>query len=120
RRPKIFGDGTQSRDFTHVANVVAANLLAATTPGISGRVYNLACGESLSVADLLRQICRILDRPFDPEFAPPRTGDILHSWADISEARKDLGYQVEMPLEAGLEETVRWYAAEHLRTRKNA
>ncbi len=120
RRPKIFGDGTQSRDFTHVANVVAANLLAATVPGISGRVYNLACGESLSVAELLRQICRILDRPFDPEFAPPRTGDILHSWADISAVRKDLGYQVEMPLEAGLEETVRWYAAEHLRSRKIA
>jgi UDP-glucose 4-epimerase len=120
RRPKIFGDGTQSRDFTYVANVVAANLLAAQTPGISGRVYNLACGQSLSVADLLRQICQILDRPSDPEFAPPRTGDILHSWADISAARRDLGYEVEVSLEAGLETTVKWYAEEYSRARAAA
>lgn len=120
RRPVIFGDGSQSRDFTYVANVVAANLLAAQVPGVSGRVFNLACGASLSVGDLLRHICRILDLPFDPQYAPPRTGDILHSWADITAARRDLGYEVQVSLEEGLETTVRWYAAEHLKQRAGA
>lgn len=109
RRPTIYGDGTQSRDFTFVGNVVQANLLAAEAPGISGRVYNVACGSSLSVLDLLKMICEMLDVPFDPEFAPPRVGDVLHSWADISAARRDLRYEPETDLRTGLRQTVDWF-----------
>lgn len=109
RQPTIFGDGTQSRDFTYVANVVSANLKAAAAPGVSGKLYNVACGASLSVLDLLKQICRLLGKPFDPIFAPPRTGDVKHSWADISAARNDLGYEVEIDLHEGLEKTMAWY-----------
>jgi UDP-glucose 4-epimerase len=102
RRPTIFGDGSQSRDFTHVDNVVEANLRAATTPGVSGRVYNVACGGSLSVLELLQMICEMAGKPFDPVFAPPRTGDVLHSWADISAARRDLQYQPVTDMKTGL------------------
>lgn len=110
RTPTIFGDGTQSRDFTYVANVVGANLKGAAAKGVSGRVYNVACGSSLSVNDLLKKICRLLEVPFAPNYAPPRTGDVLHSWADISAARRDLGYTTEVDLDDGLRRTVEYYA----------
>ncbi|MGH7128514.1 MAG: NAD-dependent epimerase/dehydratase family protein, partial [Planctomycetaceae bacterium] len=109
RRPTIFGDGTQSRDFTYVENVVEANLRAAEAPEVSGRVYNVACGEPLSVLELLQEICGLLDRPCDPIFAPPRPGDVNHSWADISAARRDLGYEVKVDFAEGLRHTVAWY-----------
>jgi len=111
RRPKIFGDGEQSRDFTYVGNVVQANLKAAHAEGVSGKVYNTACGGSLSVNELLKQICRQLKVPFNPEYCPPRTGDVLHSWADISAAQRDLGYKPEITLEDGLAKTVDWFKA---------
>lgn len=109
RRPTIFGDGLQSRDFTYVANVVEANLRAAQAPGVSGKVYNIACGSSLSVLDLLEEICRLMGKPFNPEFGPARAGDVKHSWADISAAERDLNYAPTVDLHAGLKQTVDWY-----------
>ncbi len=109
KQPKIFGDGTQSRDFTYIDNVVEANILAANAQGVSGKVFNVACGGSLSVNDLLKEICNLLDKPFDPSYEPPRTGDVLHSWADISAAQKELGYSTKVSLEEGLKKTVEWY-----------
>jgi len=109
RTPKIFGDGSQSRDFVYVGNVVQANLLAATVPGVSGNVYNVASGERVGVGEMLKQICDLLDVPFAPEFAPPRAGDILHSWADISETTRDLGYVPETGFAEGLRDTVLAY-----------
>lgn len=108
----IFGTGEQSRDFVYVGNVVQANLLAATVPGVSGRVYNVASGKSITVLDLLHAICRELDRPFSPEFCPPRTGDVLHSWADISRLQKELGYRPEFSFEQGLKATLKYYVNE--------
>lgn len=112
-QPKIFGDGEQSRDFTFVGNVAAANLLAAEADAsaVSGNVYNVACGGSLSVNDLLRAICKSLDKPFDPIYLPPRTGDVKDSWADISAAQRDLGYQVEVEFEEGLRQTIDYYVS---------
>ena len=109
RRPTIFGDGSQSRDFTYVANVVEANLRAASVEGVSGKVYNIACGSSLSVIDLLEEICRLLGKPFNPDFGPARAGDVKHSWADISAAQRDLGYAPTVDLQVGLRKTVEWY-----------
>jgi len=117
RRPVIYGDGNQSRDFVFVENVVNANFLAATVEGVSGNVYNVASGQSLTVNELLTAICGILGTDFDPEYRPARTGDILHSGADISAARRDLGYDCVCDWQAGLEQTVRWYAEEHRRQR---
>jgi len=109
RTPRIYGNGEQSRDFVHVSDVVQANLLAATVPGVSGRVYNVATGSTIGILELLRLICEELGRPFQPEFHPPRTGDILHSWADISAIRKDLGYEPRMSLAQGLKDTLEFY-----------
>lgn len=115
RRPVIYGDGLQSRDFTYVGNVVRANLLAAEAPAatVSGKVYNAACGGSLNLLDLLREICGQLGKPFDPEFAAPRAGDVKHSWSDISAAQRDLGYSVAIDLREGLQRTVEWYVSAH-------
>lgn len=115
RRPTIFGDGTQSRDFVYVANAVQANLLAANAPNVSGKVFNVACGQSLSVLNLLRLICEHLHVPCDPIFAPPRPGDIHESWADISVAEKELGYRPQVSLHEGLQRTIDYYAQRHSR-----
>ncbi|TWU11790.1 UDP-glucose 4-epimerase [Symmachiella macrocystis] len=119
-RPTIYGDGEQSRDFTFVGNVADANLLAAEAAAekVSGNVYNVACGGSLSVNDLLRAICDSLNKPFDPIYAPARTGDVKNSWADISAAQRDLGYNPEIDFETGLKETIDYYVS--LATTANA
>jgi UDP-glucose 4-epimerase len=109
RRPTIFGDGSQSRDFTYVENIVHANWLAANAPGVSGKVYNIACGTSLSVAELLKEICRLIGREYDPIFAPPRAGDVQHSWADISAAQRELDYAPTVDFPTGLRRTIDWY-----------
>ncbi len=110
RRPKIFGDGTQSRDFTYVQNVVEANMRASLAEGASGNVYNVACGESLSILELLTEICSRLDVSCDPDFLPARAGDVKHSWADISATKRDLGYEVTVPWIEGLGPTIDFYA----------
>ena len=112
RQPVIFGDGLQSRDFTYVDNVVEANICAARAAGVSGNVYNIACGETLSVIDLLREICGHLNVPFDPRFEPPRPGDVKHSWADISAARRELGYEIQVDFAEGLKRTLDFYVAQ--------
>ncbi len=112
RRPTIFGDGSQSRDFTYVGNVVHANLLASQVSGVSGKVFNVACGQSLSVLDLLHLICDQLNVPFDPIFAPPRAGDVKDSWADISATERELGYRPQVGLTEGLQRTIDYYAKE--------
>ncbi len=114
-QPIIYGDGSQSRDFTHIDNVVQANLLASRAVGVSGRVYNCACGESLDLVTLLRMICEQLDVPFAPYFAPARVGDIQHSWADIYAATRDLGYTAQISVREGLAQTVAWYVEQHQR-----
>ena len=109
RPPRIYGTGEQSRDFVFVENVVDANLLASRASGVSGKVFNVASGKTISVAELLKKICDRLGYPFAPDFMPPRAGDVLHSWADISNTQRDLGYQVRFSLDEGLEKTLAFY-----------
>lgn len=115
RDPVVYGSGEQSRDFVHVSNVVSANVLAASVPKVSGRVYNVASGSSISVLELLRLICDFLGKRFTPEFRPPREGDVLYSSADISAATRDLGYVARVGLWEGLRETLNFYRQERLR-----
>lgn len=117
-QPVIYGDGSQSRDFTYVENVVEANLRAATAPGVSGRVYNAACGGSLDLITLLRVLCEELDVTFAPRFETARVGDVLHSWADVSAAERELNYRPAISVREGLKQTVTWYVAEHKKTLK--
>ncbi|RLC53628.1 MAG: LPS biosynthesis protein WbpP [Chloroflexota bacterium] len=111
--PTIYGDGHQSRDFTYVSNVVRANLLAATAPDVSGRVFNVACGERYTVLDLVAVLTEILGTHITPVHTAPRPGDVRHSLADITAAREALGYRVEVNFHEGLRRTVAWYR-EHI------
>jgi UDP-glucose 4-epimerase len=111
RQPRVHGDGHQSRDFTYVTNVVAANLLAITAPAAvcSGRVYNVAAGRRVSILELLDELGRLTGAVPEPAFGPDRPGDIRHSQADISAAGRDLQYEPVMGFEAGLREAVSWF-----------
>lgn len=114
RRPTIFGDGEQSRDFTFVQNVVEANLLACTAPNAAGRMFNIATGERQTLNDTFRILRRLIlpeEAKIEPAYAAPRSGDILHSLADISLAREVLGYRPKIFFEEGLKITVEWYRA---------
>jgi len=110
--PVIFGDGEQTRDFVYVEDVVQANLLAAETPGVSGEVFNVAAGESLSIGTLARMIAEILGRPLDPVHAPERAGDIRHSAADIGKIGAALGFRPFFSFRTGLERTIAWQQAQ--------
>ena len=109
RRPAIYGDGLQSRDFTYVQNVVEANVLACTAPGIAGEVFNVACGDRITVNSMLQQINKILGKDIQPIYAEPRAGDIKHSQADITKAQQKFGYKPRVSFEDGLRRTVEWY-----------
>ncbi len=110
-RPTIFGDGTQSRDFTFVHNAVHANLLAARNDKpINGDVINVACGVRISVNELAPMMCEMFGRPdLRPVHAPERAGDVKHSQADLTKARRVLGYEPVVDFREGLRATVEWY-----------
>jgi nucleoside-diphosphate-sugar epimerase len=103
----INGDGSHTRDFTYVANVVQANLLACGIPEAAGRVFNIAAGERYSLLDLLNALERVLGTPVDPEFIPVRVGDVPHSYADVGAARTVLGYVPSVGFADGLRLTVK-------------
>ena len=102
----IDGDGEQSRDFTYVANVVDATVRAADAPAASGEIVNVSAGAPVTINGLVDAIGRVLGRPVERTFGPPRAGDIRASWADGSRAREMLGYEPVIGLEEGLHHTV--------------
>jgi len=108
-RPVIYGDGEQSRDFTFVANIVAANIAAAESGAAGGEMFNIARGDRITVNALLAAVNDILGESIEPVHEPPRPGDILHSFADVEKARRGLGYEAATPFMDGLRATVRWY-----------
>lgn len=110
-QPTIFGDGSQSRDFTYIANVVSANLLACAAPqsNVVGEVFNIGTGSSQTLKKLYRLLALRLNWPGDAKYAAPRCGDIEHSEADIDKARRAFGYMPLVPFEEGLRVTTDWY-----------
>ena len=110
RAPIVHGDGTQSRDFTYITDVVAANLAAAAAPAAacSGRAYNIAGGASWTLLDILEILGRLLDVEPAPEFTDSRAGDVHRSQADASAAARDLQFSCKIPMEDGLARTVAW------------
>lgn len=111
QRPTIHGDGTTSRDFTYVRNVVDGNMLAAFTPDVTGEVFNIACGDSISLLELVRHLNRILGTSLEPVFGPARKGDVHFSRADIRKAKEILGYSPRVDFATGLSRTLDWYAS---------
>lgn len=110
--PVIYGDGEQTRDFVPVENVVAANLLACAAPRAAGQTINIGCGQAITVNRLAEMLVELTGARCRPEHGPARSGDILHSCADISRARDLLGYQVSVAPYDGLKATVAWYQAD--------
>ncbi len=108
KTPTIFGDGLQSRDFTFVTDVAEALIRAADTPGISGRVYNIGTGRGTNLLELIAALNRQLGTAVAPVHAPARAGDVRHSRADISRARRELGYDPKVAFEEGLAQTLAW------------
>lgn len=107
--PTVEWDGKQSRDFTYVANVVEANLRSCVTKGISGEVFNVACGTTVSVIDIVNMLNKILNTDVKPVFAPKRRGDVKKTCADIGRIRKLLKMTKLVNFEEGLRRTVKWF-----------
>jgi len=107
--PVIFGDGEQSRDFTYVDNVVRANLLAMSADRLQGEAINIACGERISLNQLLGILKEILGSKQLPIYEEPRQGDVKHSLADIRKGKEVLDYEPSVGIEAGLEKTVEFF-----------
>ncbi|HPO77753.1 MAG TPA: SDR family oxidoreductase [Thermoclostridium caenicola] len=109
-RPTIYGDGKQSRDFTYIENVIEANLKACKAPReVAGQAFNIAYGGRVYLIDLYYYLCKALDKNIEPIFGPERPGDIRHSHADISKARRLLGYNPDWSFKDGIKEAIEWY-----------
>ena len=119
--PTIFGDGTQSRDFTFVDNVVEANLLAcsATASAVAGRVFNVATGVARDLNEVVVLLREILQYRGEVRRGPERIGDVKHSVADLTCAEKSLGYKAIVDFEEGLRRTVEWYCQTHAASPSN-
>lgn len=104
--PVIFGDGEQSRDFTYVANVVDANIKAIDAPEVAGRAINVACGQRVTLNQLIAELQSLLGTRVDVAYAAPRSGDVRHSMADITLAHKLLHYEPSVSLREGLRNTI--------------
>ena len=109
KAPVIYGDGLQSRDFTYIENVVNANLLAAEAPGVAGKVFNAAGGQSISLLQLVAELNRLTGQALEPRFEAVRVGDVRSSMADISAAQRELGYECKVSWQEGLRRTLEFY-----------
>ena len=108
-QPTVYGDGEQSRDFTYIDNVVEANLLAAGVEHTSGEVLNIACGQAVTVNEVIKVINGVVGKKIEPIYAPLRAGDVKHSLADITLAKKTIGFEPKVSFEEGLRKAVDWY-----------
>ncbi|MGD0596239.1 MAG: SDR family oxidoreductase [Sedimentisphaerales bacterium] len=107
--PTIYGDGEQTRDFTYVDNVVEANLLAARAKQTKGEVVNIACGEAITVNAIIDMINKIVGKNIKPTYAPSNKGDVKHSLANISQAKKLIGFKPVVSFKDGLRKAIEWY-----------
>jgi len=107
--PTIYGDGEQSRDFTYIDNVVDANLLAARAEQTAGDVINIACGQAVTINEIIDMINKSLGKNIEPAYATPRPGDVKHSLADITAAKKLIGFKPAVPFLEGLQLAIDWY-----------
>jgi UDP-glucose 4-epimerase len=107
--PTIYGDGEQSRDFTYIDNVVEANLLAARARQTQGEVINIACGQAVTVNEIIDMINELLGKKVKPIYTDPRPGDVKHSLADITLAQKKIGFKPTVLFDDGLRKAIDWY-----------
>ena len=108
-QPTIFGDGRQYRDFIYVQDVVNANILAATTDGIGGTVFNIGTGNFVRINTVWKKICQLLNLNIEPKYAPKRPGDIIESVSNIDHAQKYLSFKPKFFFDEGLYKTLDWF-----------
>jgi nucleoside-diphosphate-sugar epimerase len=113
RSPTIYGDGEQSRDFSYVSNVVSANILACRAKDAKGQVINIACGRRYTINDLFSRLQRLLSSDVPAQYGSPRSGDVRHSLANISKAKRLLKYRPGISFGEGLRRTVVWFRKDH-------
>ncbi len=113
KRPTVYGDGYQSRDFVHVDDVVTANLLAASAENVSEEVFNIASGASITLNQLVNILNQVLGTQMKARYEPERIGDVKNSCASIEKAKRVLGYAPSTSFEEGLRRTVEWYAVQN-------
>ena len=106
---EVHGDGGQSRDFTYIDNVVEANVLAAGAPNVGGEVFNVGCGERIGLLEIVARLEAILGRPLERHHTEPRAGDVAHTLADVSKAKRLLGYTPLVGSDEGLARTVEYF-----------
>ncbi|MBI2162335.1 MAG: SDR family oxidoreductase [Candidatus Rokubacteria bacterium] len=106
---EVHGDGTQSRDFTYIDNVVEANLLAARAPEAGGEVFNVGCGDRVSLLEIVAKLEAILGRRLERRHTPPRAGDVPHTLADVGKAKRLLGYTPLLDFDEGFRRTVEYF-----------
>ncbi|MGH7275545.1 MAG: SDR family oxidoreductase [Candidatus Rokuibacteriota bacterium] len=106
---EVHGDGAQSRDFTYIDNVVEANVLAARAPGVGGEVFNVGCGERVSLLEIIAKLEAILGRRLSLQHTPPRAGDVPHTLADVAKAKRLLGYSPLVDFDEGFRRTVEYF-----------
>ncbi len=109
--PTVYGDGTQTRDFTFIENVVHANILAANASETKGQAINIACGQKVSVNDIIATINDLLGKKVPTNYVPRRKGDVMHSLADITQARQLIGYETKVSFDEGLKQAIDYYAS---------
>ncbi len=109
RPPTVYGDGEQTRDFTYIENIIEANLLAVKARQTRGEVINVACGESISINAIIKEINAVMGKNIRPNYVASRPGDIKHSWADITLASKVIGFKPIVAFRDGLHKAIDWY-----------
>ncbi len=107
--PTIYGDGEQSRDFTYIDNVVTANLLAARAKKTEGQVVNIACGNAVTINEIIQMINEAVGKNVIAKYEPTRAGDVKHSLADIAKAKEVIGYEPVVDFNTGLNMAIKWY-----------
>jgi nucleoside-diphosphate-sugar epimerase len=113
RKPTVYGDGEQTRDFTYIDNVIEAVLGACAQDKVTCGEYNLACGGQYTVNALIEQLARILGKPADAVYVDARPGDIVHSYADVSKLERDFGFKAGIGFDEGLAKTIAYYEREN-------
>jgi nucleoside-diphosphate-sugar epimerase len=108
-RPPVFGDGEQSRDFCYIDNVVSANLLSLKAEKLSGETVNIACGERVTLNQIIALINQHLGTNIEPNYQDPRPGDVRHSLASLDAAKRAIGYEPLIMFAEGLERSIEWY-----------
>jgi len=114
KQPLIFGDGTQTRDFTYVSDIVAGIILASNADGLNGQIINIANGNEVSINEIAKHIVENLDSPLQPKYCAPRPSDVLRHYSDVSKAKEILNFQPQIDIKEGIKLYLNWLNTQNI------